>query len=52
MLTENGFTISEPDAKLAEDLKAAGDKLFQDWKSRAGEEGQQLLERYRADLDT
>ncbi|BBO57219.1 MULTISPECIES: TRAP transporter substrate-binding protein [unclassified Cobetia] len=52
VLTENGFTISEPDAKLAEDLKAAGDKLFQDWKSRAGEEGQQLLERYRADLDT
>lgn len=46
-LEANGITISEPDGELQEQLQAAGQQLFDDWRERAGESAQVLLENYR-----
>ncbi|MHA3027438.1 TRAP transporter substrate-binding protein [Chromohalobacter israelensis] len=46
-LEAHGVSISQPNASLAEDLKAAGDSLFEDWQARAGEQAKALIERYR-----
>ncbi|WP_432415489.1 TRAP transporter substrate-binding protein [Chromohalobacter israelensis] len=46
-LEAHGVSISQPNASLAEDLKAAGDSLFEDWQARAGEQAKTLIERYR-----
>ncbi|MEO1853327.1 TRAP transporter substrate-binding protein [Chromohalobacter sp.] len=46
-LEAHGVSISQPNASLAEDLKAAGDSLFEDWQAHAGEQAKTLIERYR-----
>lgn len=46
-LEANGITISEPDGELQEQLQAAGQQLFDDWRERAGESAQALVEDYR-----
>lgn len=46
-LEAHGVSITQPNASLAEDLKAAGDSLFEDWQARAGEQAKTLIERYR-----
>ena len=33
--------------KLKQQLQAAGQQLFEDWQSRAGDQAKQLVERYR-----
>lgn len=46
-LEAHGITLSTPNETLAADLKTAGEQLFQDWQSRAGEQAHELVERYR-----
>jgi TRAP-type C4-dicarboxylate transport system substrate-binding protein len=52
VLEENGITVSEPNDVISEALQAAGDKLFQDWESRADDEAKQALETYREQRDS
>ena len=47
-LEENGITIGEPNEAVAGALSEAGDKLFQDWESRADDRAKALIEDYRA----
>ncbi|ERL51920.1 TRAP transporter substrate-binding protein [Halomonas huangheensis] len=49
-LTEHGVTISEPNEAVAAALQAAGDKLFEDWESRADAGARQLVEGYRESI--
>ena len=46
-LESHGVTVSEPNTELKQQLQAAGQQLFEDWQSRAGDQAQQLVERYR-----
>ncbi|MEA3252133.1 MAG: TRAP transporter substrate-binding protein [Pseudomonadota bacterium] len=46
-LRDNGITVSEPSEELAATLKDVGDTMTQEWKDRAGEQGAQILEKYR-----
>ncbi|MGQ7242054.1 TRAP transporter substrate-binding protein [Salinicola sp. V024] len=46
-LESQGVTVSEPSDALQQQLKAAGQKLFEDWQSRAGDQAKQLVDRYR-----
>lgn len=46
-LEEHGITISEPQGELEKQLQAAGDKLFQSWQERAGDQAKRLVEDYR-----
>lgn len=49
-LTEHGISISPPNEAVAGALQAAGDKLFEEWESRADAGARQLVEKYRASL--
>lgn len=49
-LTEHGITISTPNEAVAGALQDAGDKLFEEWESRADAGARQLVEKYRASL--
>lgn len=51
-LQENGISVSEPNEAVSEALQAAGDKLFEDWQSRADDEAKQALESYREQRDS
>ncbi|WP_110678349.1 TRAP transporter substrate-binding protein [Salinicola sp. RZ23] len=46
-LEAHGITISQPSAELQQQLKAAGQKLFEDWQARAGDQAKELVTRYR-----
>ena len=46
-LRDNGITVSEPSEQLAATLKDVGETMTQEWKERAGEQGAQILEKYR-----
>ena len=46
-LESRGVTVSEPNTELKQQLQAAGQQLFEDWQSRAGDQAKQLVERYR-----
>jgi TRAP-type transport system periplasmic protein len=47
-LRERGVQTPPPGDALMAELRAIGDTLTQEWAQRAGAEGQQMLERYRA----
>jgi TRAP-type C4-dicarboxylate transport system substrate-binding protein len=46
-LKEHDMTITEPQGELQSQLQAAGDKLFESWRERAGEQAEQLVSDYR-----
>lgn len=46
-LESHGITVSEPSEELTSQLQAAGQKLFEDWQSRAGDQATALVDRYR-----
>ncbi|WP_251978781.1 TRAP transporter substrate-binding protein [Salinicola avicenniae] len=46
-LEANGITISEPSEELQSQLQAAGQQLFDDWRDRAGDQAEALVDRYR-----
>lgn len=52
VLQDNGISVSEPNDAISEALQAAGDQLFEDWQSRAGDEAKQALESYREQRDS
>ncbi len=47
-LRQQGMILPEPSAELLAGMRAIGERQVQDWATRAGAEGQQMLERYRA----
>ena len=47
-LRQQGMILPEASAELLAGLRAIGERQTQDWAQRAGPEGQQMLERYRA----
>jgi TRAP-type C4-dicarboxylate transport system substrate-binding protein len=49
-LRERGVQTPPPGDALMAELRAIGETLTQEWAQRAGPEGQQMLERYRAAL--
>lgn len=48
IMEENGIVVSEPSDALVERLKEVGATMEQEWLERAGEDGKELLEAYRA----
>ena len=51
-LEEKGVAVSEPNEVISAALQSAGDKLFEDWQSRADDEAKQALEAYREQRDS
>ncbi|MGO2392250.1 TRAP transporter substrate-binding protein [Halomonas sp. AOP12-C2-37] len=51
-LEEKGVAVSEPNEAISAALQSAGDKLFEDWQSRADDEAKQALEAYRDQRDS
>ncbi|CAM3511338.1 TRAP transporter substrate-binding protein [Halomonas sp. FME1] len=51
-LEEKGVAVSEPNEAISAALQSAGDKLFEDWQSRANDEAKQALEAYRDQRDS
>lgn len=49
-LRQRGMELPEAPAQLMTDLRAIGEMQTAEWVTRAGAEGQQMLERYRAAL--
>lgn len=49
-LRQHGMELPEAPERLMADLRAIGEIQTQEWVQRAGPEGQQMLERYRAAL--
>jgi len=49
-LRQRGMELPEAPPRLMADLRGIGDTQTQEWVQRAGAEGQQMLERYRAAL--
>jgi TRAP-type C4-dicarboxylate transport system substrate-binding protein len=49
-LRQRGMELPEPPERLMTELRAIGETQTQEWVQRAGAEGQQMLERYRAAL--
>lgn len=47
ILKANGMTIEPPSAALRADLQKVGATMLQEWLSKAGPEGQQLIDAYR-----
>ncbi len=48
IMEENGIVVSEPSEALVERLKEVGATMEQEWLERAGEDGKELVEAYRA----
>lgn len=46
-LKTNGMTVEPPSAALKADLQKVGATMLQEWLSKAGPEGQQLIDAYR-----
>jgi TRAP-type C4-dicarboxylate transport system substrate-binding protein len=46
-LKANGMTVEPPSASLKADLQKVGATMLQEWLSKAGPEGQQLIDAYR-----
>ena len=49
-LRQRGMELPEPSERLMSELRVIGETQTQEWVQRAGVEGQQMLERYRAAL--
>ncbi|MFC4296884.1 MAG: TRAP transporter substrate-binding protein [Castellaniella sp.] len=47
-LKAGGMEIVEPSAQLKADLAKVGDTVIQEWTAKAGDEGKQILDTYRA----
>ncbi|CDM25127.1 TRAP transporter substrate-binding protein [Castellaniella defragrans] len=47
-LKAGGMEIVEPSAQLKADLAKVGDTVIQEWTAKAGDEGKQILDAYRA----
>lgn len=47
-LKAGGMEIVEPSAQLKADLDKVGDTVIQEWTAKAGDEGKQILDAYRA----
>jgi TRAP-type C4-dicarboxylate transport system substrate-binding protein len=47
-LKAGGMEIVEPSAQLKSDLAKVGDTVIQEWTAKAGDEGKQILDAYRA----
>lgn len=47
-LKAGGMEIVEPSAQLKTDLAKVGDTVIQEWTAKAGDEGKQILDAYRA----
>jgi TRAP-type C4-dicarboxylate transport system substrate-binding protein len=47
-LKAGGMEIVEPSAQLKADLTKVGDTVIQEWTAKAGDEGKQILDAYRA----
>lgn len=47
-LKEHGIAVSEPTPELTKALKDIGDEMTTEWVDRAGPQGMQILENYRA----
>nr|WP_232830900.1 TRAP transporter substrate-binding protein [Tropicimonas sp. IMCC34011] len=48
-LEENGMTISEPSETLSQELSEIGDTMTQEWLEEAGDEGQSVIDAYKAE---
>nr|WP_299239786.1 TRAP transporter substrate-binding protein [uncultured Halomonas sp.] len=46
VLRDNGITVSEPSEELAASLEEIGNTMTEEWKERAGEQGQRILDNY------
>ena len=49
-LAEKGMVVAAPSPALMAQLREVGAKQVQDWLAKAGPDGQQMLDRYRATL--
>ncbi|SHF10283.1 TRAP-type C4-dicarboxylate transport system, substrate-binding protein [Modicisalibacter ilicicola DSM 19980] len=47
VLRDNGITVSEPSEELAASLEEIGTTMTEEWRERAGEQGEQIIENYR-----
>ena len=47
-LAENGMTVAPPPDQLAADMQKIGETLVEEWTKAAGEEGQAIIDAYRA----
>lgn len=48
IMEDNGIVVTEPSDALVERLKEVGETMEQEWLERAGDDGKELLEAYRA----
>lgn len=48
IMEDNGIVVSEPSDALVKRLKDVGDTMTQEWIEQAGDDGQALIEAYRA----
>lgn len=49
ILKENGITVVTPSAELMAGLKEIGASMLEDWKAKAGAEGETLLKAYKGE---
>jgi TRAP-type C4-dicarboxylate transport system substrate-binding protein len=47
-LAENGMTVAEPSEAMMSELREVGDTMLNEWLEDTGEQGQEIIDRYRA----
>jgi TRAP-type transport system periplasmic protein len=47
-LRAHGMLMPQPSPELVSAMRGLGERMAQEWAQKAGPEGQQVLERYRA----
>ncbi|PWF21767.1 TRAP transporter substrate-binding protein [Corticimicrobacter populi] len=47
IMAQNGMEVAPLPPKLAEELRAIGERMVGEWKAKAGEDGQKLLDAYQ-----
>lgn len=47
-LADHGITVKKPNEKLLVSLKEIGDTMLKEWLEEAGEQGRQIIDRYRS----
>ena len=48
-LAENGMTVADPGEQLAADLQTIGETMTEEWLASTGEDGQAIIDAYRAE---
>ncbi|RVV98229.1 C4-dicarboxylate ABC transporter substrate-binding protein [Mesobaculum littorinae] len=48
-LEENGMTVTQPSETLSQEMSEIGEQMTADWLEAAGDEGQQVIDAYRAE---